>query len=98
MPPCLHVACHLSTFEGLSSLFCTLPQRVLSLRSPTVRQMETRRPGAWQMCVNCTLGYWHTKQHELVISLHWLQHWPTELKSTGLMQQMRARRHWYRLC
>lgn len=50
------------------------------------------------MCVNCTLGYWHTKQHELVISLHWLQHWPTELKSTGLMQQMRARRHWYRLC
>lgn len=50
------------------------------------------------MYASCILGYWHTKQHVLVTSLHWLQHWPMELKSTGLMQQMRARRHWCRLC
>lgn len=98
VPLCLHVAHHPNTLEGFNSLSFALLQRLPSPRSPAVRLMEKPRHGAWQMYVSCILGCWHTKPHALEISLHWLQRWPTELKSTGLMQQTRARHHWCRLC
>lgn len=37
VPLCLHIAYHPNTLEGFSFLTLTLPQRVLSPRSPAVR-------------------------------------------------------------